>query len=135
MCLQLARIFWGHFASCLIYDFAFQVFSERTLCGKDFISNNNCNFNSYRFSYKLAFITSFFFLFLFIQYIDSTKYLYASLKIFVLFVNPKYISRLFKIFWKNETYEILHLWTSFLHPILIFFTETYNILAISSHVF
>ena len=52
-------------ASCFVYFFVFQLVSERTLCSKGFTSyfvfyyfvyENKCNSNSYKFSYKLAFI-------------------------------------------------------------------------------
>ena len=51
---------------CFIYNFVIQVISAKTPCSKDFTSNlrdflheNNHNYNSYIFSYKIAFILFF----------------------------------------------------------------------------
>ena len=47
----------GHSASSFLYDFQFQLISERTSCRKDFtyileilLNENNCNFNSNKLS-------------------------------------------------------------------------------------
>ena len=61
---QLPKICWGHSTSCFIYNFVIQVISEKKLCSEGFTSNlrdivlheNNCNYHSYRFSYKFSFI-------------------------------------------------------------------------------
>ena len=61
---QLPRICWGHSTSCFIYNFVIQVISEKKLCSEGFTSNlrdivlheNNCDYHSYRFSYKFSFI-------------------------------------------------------------------------------
>ena len=69
MCTLLARIWWGHSTSFLVYDFVFQVISEKTrkhcvariLQGilERFLYENNCNYNSYKFRYKFDFIPVF----------------------------------------------------------------------------
>lgn len=63
MYLQFAGTCWGYSASSFIYDFVFQVISDRALCSKDFTSclrdildENNCNFNFSKWRYKLGFI-------------------------------------------------------------------------------
>ena len=63
MCTYLARICWELSLSCFVYGFVLQVISEKTLGNKNFTSNfrdilyeNNCNYNSSKFSYKFAFI-------------------------------------------------------------------------------
>ena len=52
-----------HSAGCFIYSYVIQVISAKALCSKVvlaiwemFLHENNRNYNSYRFSYKLAFI-------------------------------------------------------------------------------
>ena len=62
-CTYLAMICWGLSLSCFVYGFVFQVICEKTLGNKNFTSNfrdilyeNNCNYNSSKFSYKFAFI-------------------------------------------------------------------------------
>ena len=51
------------FPKLFCYGFVFQVIIDRTLCDKDFTSYlrdilyENCNFNSYKYSSKLAFIS------------------------------------------------------------------------------
>ena len=63
MSLQLLRMRWGQTTGCFIYDFVFQVISDKALCSKDFTSclrdildENNCNFNFSKWRYKLGFI-------------------------------------------------------------------------------
>ena len=38
MCIQLANIYLGQYASCFIYSFEFHVISEKTLCCNNFTS-------------------------------------------------------------------------------------------------
>ena len=52
-----------HSTGCFIYSYVIQVISAKTLCSKVvlaiceiFLHESNRNYNSYRFSYKLAFI-------------------------------------------------------------------------------
>ena len=61
----MVRICWERSTGCFIYNFVIQVISKKGLCSKGFTSNliwkryiheNNRIYNSYRFSYKFAFI-------------------------------------------------------------------------------
>ena len=59
----MARICWGHSTGCFIYSFVIQVISEKNRVAKIllaiwdiFLHENNCNYNSYRFTYKFDFI-------------------------------------------------------------------------------
>ena len=56
-------ICWGRSIGCFIYSFVIQVISEKILYNtgftsslRDFLHENNRNYNSYRFSYRFAFI-------------------------------------------------------------------------------
>ena len=40
MCLELTRIWWGHYTVCFIYSFVFQVIRDKTMCSKEFTSNS-----------------------------------------------------------------------------------------------
>ena len=67
MCLQVARICWG--VAIVWFTVLFFKRSVKEHCvakvllaiWETFLYENNCNFNSYRFSYKLAFISFLFF--------------------------------------------------------------------------
>ena len=63
MCKQLTRGCCVISTSCFVYGFIFKVIREKTLCCKDpirhlreFLYENNRNYNSYNFGYKFTFI-------------------------------------------------------------------------------
>ena len=65
----MATICWARSTGCFIYNFVIQVISEKQCLAKIllaiwdiFLNENNRNYNSYRFSYKFAFILFFSFL-------------------------------------------------------------------------
>ena len=70
---KLEKICWRRSGGCFIYSFEIQVISEKRLCRKVLLAiweiilyDNERNYNSYRFSYKLAFI-------LFLSFLTNQK--------------------------------------------------------------
>ena len=66
MCLELAKIFWGHSVIYFDYCFLFQVILKKHFLAKilreifeTLLYESNCNYNSCKFSYKFAFISLF----------------------------------------------------------------------------